>query len=109
MLGIVQNFVGSVAEEGGEAEPEFVTLDANTFQVDGGMRVDEANELLDLGIPEGDYETIAGFILSRLGHIPRGSERLYHRGSLLEVTEMRGVKIETVKVTRTAAPTEGEK
>lgn len=101
---MVEEIVGRVGEEGVQEEEEFQTIDANTYQVDGGMRVDEANEYLDLAIPEGEYETIAGFILSRLGHIPREGEHVHHGSAMLEVIEMRGVKIEQVKVTRVARP-----
>jgi len=68
------------------------------------MRVDEANEALGLGIPEGDYETIAGFILSSLGRIPLLSEHVHHRDIVLEVTEMDGLRIQQVKATRVPVP-----
>jgi putative hemolysin len=60
----------------------------------------EANEELGLELPLGDYETVAGFILSRLGRIPRQGEQLKYRNLKFVITEMRGVKIEKVMVTR---------
>ncbi|MCH7706734.1 MAG: HlyC/CorC family transporter, partial [Chloroflexi bacterium] len=99
---MVEEIVGRVGEEGVQEEEEFQAIDANTYQVDGGMRVEEANQRMDLGIPDGTYETIAGFLLTRLGHIPREGEHIHHNGFLLEVIEMRRVKIEQVKVTRVA-------
>lgn len=108
MKQMTEEIVGRMGEEGGEEEQEFQTLDAYTSQVDGGMRIDEANEHLDLALPEGDYETVAGFLLSRLGHIPKEGELVHHHGFLIEVIEMRGVKIERVKVTRVSTPVRGE-
>ena len=105
---MVEEIVGRVGEEWMPNEEEFQAIDANTYQVDAGMSVDEANEHLDLHIPDGTYETIAGFLLTRLGHIPREGERTYHSGFLLEVIEMRGVKIEQIKVTRVARPAPGD-
>ncbi len=99
---LVEEIVGRVGEEGAAPEEEFQAIDANTYQVEGGMDIDEANDRMGIDIPEGDYETVAGFILSRLGHIPRESERLLHKGFILEITEMRGVRIEQVRVTRVA-------
>ena len=99
---LVEEIVGRVGEEGAAPEEEFQAIDANTYQVEGGMDINEANDRMGIDIPEGDYETVAGFILSRLGHIPRESERLLHKGFVLEITEMRGVRIEQVKVTRVA-------
>ena len=105
---MVEEIVGRVGEEGVPHVEEFQAIDANTYQVDAGMSVDEANEHLELHIPDGTYETIAGFLLTRLGHIPREGERIYHSGFLLEVVEMRGVKIEQIKVTRVARPASGD-
>ncbi len=74
------------------------TIAHDTFQVSGGMRIDQANEELALGLPEGDYETVAGFILNVLGHIPKEGEQLKYGEVTLTVTEMKGVKIEKVLI-----------
>ena len=66
------------------------------------MDINEANERIGLDIPEGEYETVAGFILRQLGRIPIQHERILHKGFILEITEMGGVRIEQVKVTRVA-------
>ncbi|MEK7778089.1 MAG: hemolysin family protein, partial [Chloroflexota bacterium] len=104
---MVEEVVGRVGEEGVSAEEDFQVIDARTYQVDAGMDVEEANTRLALGIPEGNYETVAGFLLTRLGHIPKVGEHLYHNGFLVEIVEMRGVKIEQVKVTRVARSSPG--
>jgi CBS domain containing-hemolysin-like protein len=105
---MVEEIVGRVGEEGVPNEEEFQAIDSNTYQVEGGMHIDEANEALGLGVPDGPYETIAGFMLGRLGHIPTVGEHVQHNGFLLEVTEMQRVRIEQVKVTRVARPSDGE-
>ena len=99
---LVEEIVGRVGEEGKEPEEDYQTIDDNTYQLEGGMDINEANERIGLDIPEGGYETVAGFILSQLGRIPIQHERILHKGFILEVTEMRGVRIEQVKVTRVA-------
>ena len=99
---LVEEIVGRVGEEGKEPEEDYQTIDANTYQVEGGMDINEANERIGLDIPEGEYETVAGFILSQLGRIPVQRERILHKGFVLEITEMGGVRIEQVKVTRVA-------
>lgn len=97
---LMEEIVGKVGEEGVVPEEEFQAIDANTYQIEGGMDIDEANDRIGLGIPVGEYETVAGFILSQLGHIPVTSERLTHNDFVLQVTEMSGVRIEQVKATR---------
>ena len=55
---------------------------------------------MGLELPEGDYETVAGFVLHLLGHIPRQGEQLKYKGLKLVITEMRGVKIEKILLTK---------
>ena len=85
-------------DEGIEVEVE--RIDERTSQVDAGMRVDEANEQLHLGLPDGAYETLAGFVLSSLGRIPREGEQIRVEGLRLTISEMKGVKIEKILVTK---------
>ena len=97
---LVEEIVGPVGDELGAVEDEYAVIDERTFQIDGGMRIEEANEEMGLGLPEGDYETVAGFILDLLGYIPKTGERLRYRDMNLTITEMRGVKIEEIQLTR---------
>jgi putative hemolysin len=97
LSGLLEELVGVVGDELAEAEKEFEAIDEFTFQVDGGMNIDEANEEMELDLPESeDYETVAGFILSQLGRIPESGERMRYKGITLTITEMRGLKIEKV-------------
>jgi len=97
---LVEEIVGPVGDEFAEAEKEYETINEYTFQIDGGMRIDEANEELEINLPEGEYETVAGFVLNLLGHIPKPGERLRYKGLKLGITEMRGVKIEKILLTK---------
>jgi putative hemolysin len=101
---LLEEMVGRVVDELGEAEEEFETIDERTVRVDGGMSVHEAREELGLAIPEGDYETVAGFVLDALGHIPKEGETLAGDGFRITVGEVKGRKIEEVVVTRVGAP-----
>jgi putative hemolysin len=97
LSGLVEEIVGVVGDELAEAEKEFEAIDEYTFHVDGGMNIEEANEEMNLDLPESeDYETVAGFILSLLGRIPQTGERLRYKGMTITVTEMRGLKIEKI-------------
>ena len=64
------------------------------------MAIHDANEELELDIPEGDYETVAGFVLSQLSHIPEPGEQFTFNGLRIAVTKMEGRKVEEVTVTR---------
>jgi putative hemolysin len=100
LSGLVEEIVGPVGDEFAEAEKEYEAIDERTFQVDGGMRIEEANEEMGLGLPEGEYETVAGFILDLLGYIPKMGQRLKYQDLRIAITEMRGLKIESIRVTR---------
>jgi putative hemolysin len=97
---LLEEVVGRVGEEGISPEEEYEALGEDRFQVDGGMSIDEANEELDVRLPAGDYETVAGFVLEFLGHIPKDGEQFDYRDLSVEVTEMKDLKIETVVLTR---------
>ena len=97
---LVEEIVGPVGDEFAEAEKEYEAIDEHTFQIDGGMRIEEANHEMGLNLPEGDYETVAGFILDLLGHIPESGQKLKYKDLRIVITEMRGVKIEKIRVNK---------
>ncbi len=97
---LAEEIVGHLGDELARSEKKFEVIDTNTFQINGGMRLEKANEELNLGLPEGDYETVAGFVLSILGQIPKEGEQLRYQDLTLTITEMKGVKIEKLLVTK---------
>ena len=97
---LMEEIVGPVGDELAEAEKEYESIDEYTFQLDGGMRIEEANEELGLQLPEGDYETVAGFVLNLLGHIPKQGRQLKYKGLKMVITKMKGHKIEEILLTK---------
>lgn len=97
---LMEEIVGPVGDELAEAEKEYESINEYTFQVDGGMRIEETNEELGLELPEGDYETVAGFVLHLLGHIPKQGTQLKYRGLKIVITKMKGHKIEEILLTK---------
>jgi len=97
---LVEEIVGEVGDELAEVEKEYEVINEYTFQIDGSMRIEEVNEEMGLELPEGDYETVAGFVLHLLGHIPKTNEKLRYKGLKLVITEMRGLKIEKILLTK---------
>lgn len=98
-----EEVVGAHGEEDAAPEEEYEHLGENTFQVEAAMSIDEANDELDLSLPDGEFDTVAGFILDKLGHIPHEGETLDYDDLKIEVIEMRNLKIETIKITRASA------
>jgi len=100
--GLVEEIVGEIGAEIIDEEADIVSVDANTFQVDGGLRIEEANEEMGLKLPSGEYETMAGFVMSHAGRIPKQGEHLKYRNLKITIVEMKGLKIEKILVTREA-------
>ncbi len=97
---LTEEIVGDIHDELTDQEKDFVVTGDSTFQLDGGFRIEEANQELMLNLPSGDYETVAGFILKHLGRIPKQGEHFRYQDLKFVITEMRGMKIERVMVTR---------
>jgi len=97
---LVEEIVGQVGDELAAVEKEYEVINAYTFQIDGSMRIEEANEEMGLELPVGGYETVAGFILDLLGRIPKRGEQLKYKDLKLVITKMRGVKIEEILLTK---------
>jgi magnesium and cobalt exporter, CNNM family len=97
---LLEELVGYVSDELRRHEEEWVTVDDRTYQIDAGMTIHDVNEALELKLPEGDYETLAGFVLSHLGHIPQEGEQFTYNGLTVAVTKVEGHKVEEVTVTR---------
>jgi putative hemolysin len=96
---LVEEIIGPVGDEFTEADRDFEAINEYTFHVDGSMRIEEANEEMELELPEGeDYETVAGFILNLLGRIPKQGIQLRYNGLKIVITKMRGLKIEEVLI-----------
>ena len=100
---LMEEIFGPVGDELSAAEKEFESINEHTFQVDGGMRIDEANTAIGLGLPDGDYETVAGFILHHMGRIPKQGQQIKYRDLKIVITKMKGLKIEEVLITREKA------
>jgi putative hemolysin len=99
---LLEEIVGDLGDELAKVEEEFKTIDEKTFQIDGGMRIDDVSKEISLSFPDGNYETVAGFVLSILGHIPKEGERIHNEklGLTFTVVEMKDFKIEKILITK---------
>lgn len=95
---LTEVIVGKVGEEGESPEEEYSNIRPNLFQIEGGMDIGEANEEMELNLPEGDYETIAGFVLSQLGEIPSVGDQFEYKNLLFRIQEMDRFRIESLLI-----------
>ncbi|MBN2077095.1 MAG: hypothetical protein JW762_16240 [Dehalococcoidales bacterium] len=98
---LIEEIVGETGDEYTAFEKSFEILDGDIFLIDGNMRIGDINDEMGLELPESeDYDTIAGFCLSILKHIPVLNEKLEFKNLLIKITEMQGLRITQVQVTR---------
>ncbi|WP_024874320.1 hemolysin family protein [Saccharomonospora piscinae] len=98
---VVEEIVGDVRDEHDvHEEPTSQQLTADSWVVSGQLRGDEVREATGFAMPEGDYETIAGFLLEQLGDIPDPGASVDVDGWRLVVTGMDRHRIAEVTVRR---------
>lgn len=74
MEDLLESIVGNIQDEYDHEEEEIFQVGDNKFTVDGTTPIDEISDLVGVEIPEGDYDTIAGFMVEQLGRIPKPEE-----------------------------------
>ncbi len=68
---VLESIVGNIRDEYDvDEEEEIVKIDETTFSIDGITNLDEVDELVGVELPEGDYDTLAGFVIDLLGYLP---------------------------------------
>jgi putative hemolysin len=96
---LVEELIGDIQDEYDEEGDTSRRLRTGEIEVDGLMNLDDFAEQTGLELPDGPYETVAGYLLSALGHLPQAGESAELDGSRLTVTELDGRRIARVKVT----------
>lgn len=98
---LIEEVVGPVSDELTTNAPPIRRLEEGQFEANAMVSVDEANELLNLDLPESDdYETLAGLVMTRLGRVPKEGEIARIGNVKFTVLKMQGPKIEKLVLTR---------
>ena len=95
---LLEEIVGDIEDEY-DAAPVTSVRPLGGAVLDGSLHLDEVEEAIGLELPEGPYETLAGYVLAQLGHLPVVGERVRHDGWVLEVVEMERRRIAAVRAT----------
>ena len=74
MEDILEEIVGDIYDEYDEIEEEYEKIDDKTYIISGSMPIYDVNKLLEAHIPEGDYDTISGYLQEEMGRIPTEEE-----------------------------------
>ena len=75
MEDILEELVGNIFDEYDDVEPEYERIDENTFRISGSVSIFDLRKILNIeDIPEGDYDTLSGYLIELLGRIPEDNE-----------------------------------
>jgi len=75
MEDIIEELVGNIFDEYDEEEKEFEKIDDNTFMINGSVSIHDLRKILEVEIPEGEYDTLSGYLIEELGRIPSDNEK----------------------------------
>ncbi|HET9441834.1 MAG TPA: hemolysin family protein [Acidimicrobiales bacterium] len=104
---LIEELVGEIVDEFDVEEPAIEALPGGAVRVNARMPVDEVNELLDADFPEGDWDTIGGFVFNLLGHVPTEGEAVDHDGHRLVAEKVQGRRIGRVRILAAPKPADG--
>lgn len=74
MEDVLEELVGNIFDEYDEIEKDYEQIDNNTFMINGSVSIYDLRKILGINIPEGDYDTLSGYLIELLGRIPEDDE-----------------------------------
>lgn len=95
---LIEEIVGDIQDEYDFEDVDYSFLNEKELIVDAGMPVDELNDLLNISLPEEDYDTVGGVVLSILGHVPVSGEVLQYDHVKMTIQEMAGHRIKKLHI-----------
>lgn len=110
MEDILEELVGDIFDEYDEIEKEYEKIDDNTYLISGNVTINDVNKILKITIPEGDYETLSGYLQDKLGRIPEDEEKpiVETDDATYKIEEYEDKRILKVKVCKNNTIKEGE-
>lgn len=90
---LIEEIVGDIQDEYDFEDVDYNFITEQELMVDAKMPVDELNDLLDIALPEDDYDTLGGLILNHLGYVPNIGEEIVFDKIRIKIEEMSNHRI----------------
>ena len=74
MEDLLEEIVGNIFDEYDDFENDYTKIDDNTFLINGSVSINDLKKILKIDLPEGDYETLSGYLIDLLGRLPKDNE-----------------------------------
>ena len=97
---ILEEIVGEIMDEHDLDQPLMSILDENSILVDARMEIAKLEKYFEIGLPEGEFESVGGFIINILGKIPKPGEKINYKNLEMTVKSADDRKIDQVLITR---------
>jgi magnesium and cobalt transporter len=105
MEDVLEQIVGDIEDEHDEEEKATIfETGRNSWRAMGGTSIEAFNRAFETQLPEGEYDTVGGWITSELGHIPKRGDHLAHEGLTLTVVGADAKRVLWLHIQRGAAP-----
>src|SRR5690606_31801434 len=106
---ILEALVGDIPEPGDSPDSRAIQRADGSWLIDGMLPIAELRDRVSLPpLPEGDYGTLAGFVLLKLGRIPNIADRFEWAGHSFEVVDMDGNRIDRVLISEIPAQSDDD-
>jgi CBS domain containing-hemolysin-like protein len=96
---LLEEIVGEIVDEYDVEAPKVERLPGGGLRVAGGTPIDEVNELLEVELPDTDWDTVGGLMFNLLGHVPVEGESIDFQGLEFRAERVQGRRILTVRIT----------
>jgi len=97
---LLEELVGEIADEYDTEEPELEQIADGVYRVDGKMSIDEVNEMLDVELPDEEWDTVGGLMLGLMGSIPDEGEEVAFQNLTFTAEKVNGRRIVKILITR---------
>jgi CBS domain containing-hemolysin-like protein len=97
---LLEELVGEIADEYDVEEPEMVELGDGVYRVSGKTSIDDVNEMLDVELPDEEWDTVGGLVLDIFGKIPDAGDEQLFQGLRFRAAEVQGRRVATVVISR---------
>ncbi|MBK5307323.1 MAG: HlyC/CorC family transporter [Frankiaceae bacterium] len=105
---LIEEVIGDIRDEYDVEGDEALRVAGADVEADGLLNLDEVHEQTGVRLPEGPYETLAGFVMASLGHVPRIGEAVEADGHRLTVSELDGRRVARVRIDHIETQSERE-
>ena len=97
---LLEELVGEITDEYDVEEPEMVEVGDGVYRVSGKTSIDDLNDMLEVELPDEEWDTVGGLVLDIFGKIPDAGKRSEFQGLRFRADEVQGRRVATVVISR---------